>query len=142
MPRSRPPGASPLWTWPRASPCTPSCSSATAGPSSSCARAPRHWSVSVATLLVGGAARAVPGPRLVGRLATAQPQQLVDVGRAAVGSRGGDELDRVQRAGADLDLLGRSVLDQVTALDALRQCCVEAQDPVEAQDVGDEVVGE
>ena len=48
----------------------------------------------------------------------------------------------MQRAGADLHLLGRVVLDQRAGVDPSHELVVEAQDAVEAQDVRDEVVRE
>ena len=55
---------------------------------------------------------------------------------------GGEQLDRVDRAGAQLDLLGAAVDEQLAGVDPRLQRRVEAQDAVEAQHVGDEVVGE
>ena len=56
---------------------------------------------------------------------------------------GGDEqLDGVQRAGADLDLLGRVVLDQLLGVDPGDEVVVELEHAVEPQHVRDEVVGE
>ena len=45
-------------------------------------------------------------------------------------------------AGAQLDLLEGAVDEQLTAVDRLLQGGVEAEDAVDAQHVGDEVVGE
>ena len=58
------------------------------------------------------------GPGLVARLGAAVPEHVVDRGgrRGAVG--GDEQLDGVQRAGADLDLLGGVVLEQL----ARRRC--------------------
>ena len=46
------------------------------------------------------------GEGLVAPPPTAKPEQLVDLGGAAARARGGDQLDGVYGAGADLDLLG------------------------------------
>ena len=48
----------------------------------------------------------------------------------------------MHRTRADLDLLGRAVLDQLPALDPADQLRVEPEDAVEPQHMGDEVVGE
>ena len=53
-----------------------------------------------------------------------------------------DQLDRVERARPDLDLLAGIVLDQLLALDPLEQRGVVIEEAVEAQHVRDEVVGE
>jgi len=70
------------------------------------------------------------------------PQELIDSGRGRVLAGGDYELDGVKCAGPDLHLLGRSVLDQLLALDSSNQVLFEEEDPVQAQDMGDEVVGE
>ena len=63
----------------------------------------------------------MPGTGLVGGLLTAVPEHLIDLGGGhGDRRRGDDQLDRVHRAGPDLDLLGRTVLDQLAALDPLR----------------------
>ena len=75
------------------------------------------WKPSMRTRSVGGGSGTVAGARLVARLAAAVPEHVVDGGRGR-GPVGLDQqFDRVQRAGADLDLLGRVVLDQLLALD-------------------------
>ena len=48
----------------------------------------------------------------------------------------------MQGAGSDLHLLGRAVLDQLPAVDAGDERGGEVQHAVEAQHVGDQVVGE
>ena len=57
---------------------------------------------------VGGGAGAVARMRLVARRRAAMPERVVDRGRGRGAVRGDEQLDRVDRAGADLDLLGRS----------------------------------
>ncbi len=52
------------------------------------------------------------------------------------------QFDRVQRDGADLDLLPRVVLEQRAGVDASHEVVVELEHAVDAQDVRDEVVGE
>ena len=56
--------------------------------------------------------------------------------------RGDEQLDSVDRARPDLDLLGRAVLDQLPALDSRDQLGIEPQHAVEPQHVRHEVVGE
>ncbi len=48
----------------------------------------------------------------------------------------------MDRAGAQLDLLGAAVIEQLAGVDPFLQRWIEPQDAVEAQDVRDEVVGE
>ena len=92
---------------------------------------------------IGGAARAVARDGLVPRPLTALPQVLVDGRRGQPRPAGrDDQLDGMHRARADLDLLGRAMLDQLLPLDPGHEPRGELQDAVEAQDVGDEVVGE
>ncbi len=76
-------------------------------------------------------------------MAAAVPEQRVYLGRGEVGAGcRGEQLDRVHGAGAQLDLLGRAVLEQLAGFDRLLQGGVESQDAVDAEDVRDEVVGE
>ena len=82
------------------------------------------------------------GDGLVPRPLTALPQVLVDGRRGTRPAGRDDQLDGMHRARADLDLLGRAMLDQILPLDPGDEPRGEFQDAVEAQDVGDEVVGE
>src|SRR4051812_20969847 len=80
--------------------------------------------------------------RLVARGGAAVPQHVVHGGGGG-GAVGSDEqLAGVQRARPDLDLLGGVVVQALLAVDAGDEVRVEAQDAVDAQHVGDEVVGE
>src|SRR4051794_8596323 len=79
---------------------------------------------------------------LVARCGAAVPEDVVDGGGGRVAVGGDQQLDRVQRAGADLDLLGRVVLDQLLGVDAGDQIGIELEHAVDAQDVWHEVVGE
>ena len=66
--------------------------------------------------LVGGVAGAGPGERLVALGGTTVPEDSVYLGgRERRG--GGEQLDRVDGAGAQLDLLGRAVLEQLAGFD-------------------------
>ena len=85
---------------------------------------------------------AVARHRLVAGLRAAQPQKLIDVSRSGARPGSDDQLDGVQRAGADLDLLGRAVLDQLLAFDPADQPRFELEDPVEPEHVRHEVVRE
>ena len=63
--------------------------------------------------------------------------------RRRPGVEGGDDLlDGVDGHGPDLDLLGRTVLEELVGLDAGQERVVVAEYAGEAEDVGDEVVGE
>jgi hypothetical protein len=70
------------------------------------------------------------------------PQRVIDRGGGGVAVRSDQELDRVHRAGSDLDLLWGAVLDQVLAFDALDEHGIDLKHPVDAQDAGNDVVGE
>ncbi len=83
--------------------------------------------------------------RFVLRGLTAVPEDLVYLRGVRGGgqrSRRDDQLDRVHGTRPDLNLLGRSVIDQIPTLDPRHQLWIERQDSVEPQDVGDEIVGE
>ena len=56
--------------------------------------------------------------------------------------RGDEQLDRVQRAGADLDLLGRVVVEQLATIDPADERRLELEHAVDPQHVRDQVVGE
>ena len=84
----------------------------------------------------------MPRRRLVARLSAPVPEELVDFGRAAARTVRDEQLDRVEGARPDLDLLRRAVLDQLLRVDPGHELRLEAQDSVEAEHVGDEVVGE
>ena len=94
----------------------------------------------------GASASVVHGPRAVARHGLvvrglpAVPEPSVEHARRNAGAAG-DELARVQRAGADLGLLVAR-RDQLPGVDAGGQLGVVAQHPVHAQHVGHEVVGE
>src|SRR3954471_18267826 len=105
-----------------------------------------RWSISRSSILprrrasVEDGAAAVPRDRLVARLAAAIPQPAVEgllVDAQALRDRPG----RVHRAGADL-ALRPSGGQQPADVDVLGQARLVAQDAVDAQDVGDEIVGE
>jgi hypothetical protein len=84
----------------------------------------------------------VPGRRLIAPLLASVPKQLVDLRRHGPWARLRYELDRVQRASPDLDLLSGSMLNQLFPDNALEELGLEVQDPVEPQHVWDEIVGE
>src|SRR3954464_12463447 len=91
---------------------------------------------------IGRAGRPVARVGLVARGGAAVPERVVHGGGGG-GAVGLDEqLDGVQRAGPDLDLLGRVVREALLLVDAGDELGVEAQDAVDAQHVRDEVVGE
>lgn len=92
-------------------------------------------------MLVSLIARAWAGDRLVASFAATVPERAIDLGWREWGG-GGDELDRVDGAGAQLDLLGAAVDEQLAGVDPCLQGGVEAQHAVEAKHVRDEVVGE
>src|SRR3954466_2597298 len=92
--------------------------------------------------LVLGTARAVARTRLVARLAAAVPEHVVHHCGRRVAVGGDEQLNGVQRARADLDLLRRVVLEQLLRRDPRDQLGVELEHAVEPQDVRDEVVGE
>ena len=87
-------------------------------------------------------ARPVPRPCLVARQPAPVPQHVVDRRRRRVAVRGHEQLDGMQRAGPDLDLLRRAVLEQQALLDPPDQALVELEHAVEPQHVRHEVVGE
>src|SRR3954466_2731385 len=72
----------------------------------------RAWKPSSLTVspgsghLICGGSGTVSRARLVARAGAAVPEHVVDGGRGGVPVRRDEQLDRVQRAGADLDLLG------------------------------------
>ena len=80
---------------------------------------------------------------LVARRGAAVPEHVVDRGRGGAGRVGlHEQLDGMQRAGPDLDLLRGVVLDQRAGVDARDEVVVELEHAVDAQHVRDEVVGE
>jgi hypothetical protein len=74
--------------------------------------------------------------------AASLPQQLIDLRGAGFRPGRDDQLDGMDRAGADLDLLGRVMGDQLLAVDAGHEHGSEAQDPVQAQHVRHQIVRE
>src|SRR5690606_3120809 len=81
---------------------------------------------------VPAAAAAVPGHRLDGRVLPPLPQLVVDGGRGGAGPVG-EQLDGVDGAGPDLDLLGAARLEQLASLDAPGEVVVVDEDPGHAQ---------
>src|SRR5437763_10473801 len=84
---------------------------------------------------IRGRSRAVAGEGFVARAAAAEPQRLVDLGRATSRTCGDDQLHRTHRAGADLDLRLGAVVDQLLAADPGRERRIEAQDAVQPEHV-------
>ena len=74
-------------------------------------------------------------------LSAAVPEGTVDLVPGEVGGDG-KQLDRVEGAGAQLYLLGGAVDEELFGFDPVGQIGVEPEDAVDAEDVGDEVVGE
>ena len=66
---------------------------------------------------VGGVAAAGARAGLVAGPAAAVPERGVDLGRGEVGAGGGEQLDRVDGGGAQLDLLGGAVDEQLAGFD-------------------------
>src|SRR4051794_34640775 len=92
--------------------------------------------------LILGATRAVARAGLVARLAAAVPEHVVDHRGTRASVCGDEQVDGVQRAGADLDLLRRVVLEQLLRLDPGDERRLELEHAVEPQHVRDQVVGE
>src|SRR5215211_2623614 len=80
--------------------------------------------------------------RLVPPTAAAIPQQVIDLLRRELGPRARHALHRLDRTGPYLDLLLRSGLEQLAGLDGGGNALLVAEYSVDAQDVGDDVVGE
>jgi len=80
------------------------------------------------------------------RRLTTVPEETVDLARShprpSLGESRDDQLDSVNGAGADLDLLLRSTLDQLAPLYPLGELTFVAEDSIQAEDVWNEVVGE
>ena len=80
-----------------------------------------------------------------GRLTTSPEQEVQPSGRRRVplaSQLGDDQFGRVEGNGPDLDLFRRAGREEVAAFDPGQQVGVVAEDAVQPQDVGDEVVGE
>lgn len=84
----------------------------------------------------------MPRARLVALGPPTVPEQVVESLRRELRARPRHELDRLDAARADLDLLLGAVHEQLARVDAGQQPGVVGQDAVDAQHVGDEVVGE